>query len=104
MSERVTADRAEWNPDDPFDAMSESFRRQVAHIASEAYRASIYRELSPVKRLESFVAGTLTGLIGVAFVSIRPEGRDEFMEALLDYLPGARQQAEEIIRSAIGEE
>jgi hypothetical protein len=98
---RVQEHQGEFDPGDPYDAMCESFRIQVADIASEAYRAAIYRDMSPERQLSSFMAGVLTGLIGVCFVSIRDEGRETMMEGIVQALPFARQQAEDIINDAL---
>jgi len=61
----------------------------------------VYRDLPPGRQLECLMAGLLTGTIGVLFAQIdrahTVEGRDEFMRAIADYLPLARQNAEEII-------
>lgn len=82
---------------EPFDVMADQFRRQTAGIASAAYKTTIYRELTPVQQLESFIFGVTVGLIGVCFASIRPEGRDEMIRAIVDYLPQAREQVEGIM-------
>lgn len=93
--------RAPFDPGDPFDAMAESIRRQVCDIALGMLNVGVYRDLPPGRQLECLMAGLLTGTIGVLFAQIDPartaEGRDEFMRAIADYLPLARQSAEEII-------
>ena len=91
MGER---DQAPFDPGEPFDAMAESFRRQVAGMALEALRTAVYRELTPIQQIECFMAGVVTGLIGVCFASIEPAGRDEMMVAIREYLPQARHNVE----------
>lgn len=98
---RVQEGRGEFDPGDPYDAMCETFRIQVAEIASQAQRIAIYRDMSPERQLSSFMAGILTGLIGVCFVSIRDDGRDVMIEGIKEAMPFARQQAEDIIREAL---
>lgn len=98
---RVQENHGDFDPGDPYDAMCESFRIQVADLASQAYRAAIYRDMTPERQLSSFMAGVLTGLIGVCFVSIRDEGREVMMEGILQALPFARQQAEDFIVDAL---
>lgn len=83
-----------FDPSDDFDAMAELFRRQIADMAINAPRAAVYRNLEGYRQLECFMAGVVTGLIGVCFAQIRPEGRDEMMEAITAYLPQARQNVE----------
>ena len=100
---RVQEHQGEFDPGDPYDAMCESFRIQVADLASNAYRAAIYRDMSPERQLSSFMAGVLTGLIGVCFVSIRDEGRETMMEGIVQALTFARQQAEDIINDALAQ-
>lgn len=87
-----------WDADDPFDAMAESFRLQVATMAIDAGKVTIYRELDPIQQLQCFMAGTVTALIGVCFASIEPAGRDGMMQAIADYLPQARENVEEILK------
>jgi hypothetical protein len=43
------------------------------------------------------MAGTLTGLIGVLFTMVQEAGRDPLMEAIADFLPHARLNAESIL-------
>jgi hypothetical protein len=99
---RVIEHVGEFDPGDPYDAMCESFRTQVAGMASDALKAAIYRDMTPGQQLSTFMAGTLTGLIGVCFASIRDEGRDAIMEGIVEALPLARRQAAEILDAACG--
>lgn len=98
---RVVEHQADFDPGDPYDAMCESFRLQITDIASNAYRAAIYRDMTPERQLSSFMAGVLTGLIGVCFVSIRDEGREIMMDGIHAALPFARKQAEDIIADSL---
>ena len=97
MAERLPFDAA-----DPSDAMAEMFRRQVMAIALNAYKVTLYRDLNPQQQLECFLAGAMTGVIGVALASIKTEGADEMMEYIASCLPLCREQAEGI-RSDDGE-
>lgn len=92
-------ERAPFDPGCPFDAMSEMFRVQVTDLAIKAQKVTIYRDMDQQSQLECFVAGALTGLVGVCFASIQPEGKDPIMEYLARCLPDARLFAEGI-RSA----
>jgi hypothetical protein len=86
-----------FDPTDPFDAMAQEFKTKVAMMAIEANKAAIYRDLGPHKQLECFVSGVLVGLIGVAFASVEPVGRDAMMEYFAKCLPIARKLAETMI-------
>jgi hypothetical protein len=88
--------RAPFDPVDPMDAMSEMFRRQVTDIALQAYKIAMYRDLNPQQQLECFLAGAMTGIVGVALASIKTEGADAMMEYLFECLPNAREMAESI--------
>lgn len=92
----MTEQRQPFQPDDPADAMSEHFRRQTADMALAAYKITLYRELNPQQQLECFLAGTLTGIIGVCLASIKTEGADAMMKYIGECLPIARQMAESI--------
>lgn len=89
-------DRAPFDPADPFDAMAERFRREVSQLALDALKTTIYREMSSIDQVRAFSAGVLTGLVGVCFSHLHPDGRDAIMEFLARSLPLARQVAEEI--------
>lgn len=91
-------ERKPFDPANPIDAMAESFRRQVLDMAIEAEKAAIYRDLAPMDQFRAFAAGVATGLVCVAFAHIRPEGRDEIMGALSEFLAYGRVQAESIER------
>lgn len=84
-------------PGEPFDAMAETFRTQVADMILQADEAAIFRGLSQVEQLQCIMSGTLTGLVGCCFAYIEPEGRDAIIEAIRDFVPMAAKNAESII-------
>lgn len=88
--------RDPFNPTDPMDAMSEMFRREVTEIALRAYGVTLYREMDTGQQFQCFIAGALTGLVGVCLASGKSEGADAIMEYLAECLPYAREKAEEI--------
>lgn len=90
------AERAPFDPSDPFDAMSETFRREIVDIAIKAEKIAIYRDLSPDQQLEAFVAGAMTAIVCVCFASIEASGRDQIIEYLSGAWPQAREMAEGI--------
>lgn len=90
------ADLQPFDPGDESDAVAELFRIQVIQMALDADKVTLYRDLSPQRQLECFIAGALTGLVGVAFASIKTEGNDAMMEYIVSVLPFARLQAENI--------
>lgn len=94
--------RDPFDPGDDFDAMAESFRLQMADMALRAHKTAVYRDLGPVRQLQCFMAGAVTGLVGVCFCSIDAAGRDAMMEAIVTYLPVARQNVEETEAEAHG--
>lgn len=89
-------EREPFNPTDPMDAMAEMFRRQVTEAALAAYKVTIYRNLSPQQQLQCFLAGAMTGVIGVALASVDTSGADAMMEAIANALPDCREMAESI--------
>lgn len=92
-------ERAPFDPGCPFDAMSELFRVQVTDLAIKAQKVTIYRDMDHQSQLECFIAGALTGLVGVCFASIHPEDKDAIMDYLVKCLPVARLFAEGIRHS-----
>ena len=90
-------ERAPFDPADPTDAMSEMFRREVTNIALKAYGVTLSRELTPQQQLECFLAGALTGVVGVCLASVKTEGADAIMDYIKECLPVARLIAESIV-------
>lgn len=82
---------------DPLDAMADSFRIQVCNMAIEANKAAIFRDMDTGQQAQALMAGTLTGLIGVLFAMVQEASRDPLMEAIADFLPYARLNAESIL-------
>lgn len=92
----------EFDPSNPHDAMCESFRRQMTEMVLAAERVTIYREMPSDKQLSSFIIGSLAGVVGVAFASIRKEGHDQIMDTIAASLPLIRKQVEDIIANSRG--
>jgi hypothetical protein len=86
--------RQPFDPSDPFDVISDRFRIGMAELGAKAFDCPDYRALDSSRQLEAFLCGSVTGLIGVVFAHITPEGRDALMEEIVRYLPLARQNAE----------
>ena len=97
MNERVTQPMREFDPSNPYDAMCETFRRQITEMVIAANRTTIYRDMSPNDQLGAFMSGGLCGIIGVAFSSVHPQAHDTIMQCIVDALPLARKQVEDII-------
>lgn len=89
-------ERKPFDPADIFDAVSESFRLQTVNMMLEADKAAIFLDLPHERKLVAFMAGVLTGFCGVCMAFVTEEGRDEFFEEVVRYLPEARLNAEEI--------
>lgn len=92
---------APFDQNDPFNRLADKLRREVAELASKAIRTADYRALSPADQLESLMCGILVGLVGVCFAHIEDGGRAAMIQAMADYLPQARAQAEGIIADAM---
>ncbi|WP_099864699.1 hypothetical protein [Pararhizobium haloflavum] len=90
------ADLAPFDPGDDFDAMAERFRLEIANMAIRARSSAVFRGLTQVQQVQCLMAGIMTGLVGTCFAYIEPDGRDAMIEAIADYLPHARMNAEEI--------
>lgn len=105
-SPRSIPDRKAFDPGDPFDAISESVRIDVLNIVLRLGSVAIYRDLPPVRQFEAFVAGALTGVVAAAFAHVEPHTRDAAMDCIVNYLPQAREQAEDILLTEVpsGEE
>lgn len=91
---------APFNPNDAFDLMADTFRREVAILALRAESTEPYRSMTTAEQAQAFMAGAITGVVGVLFAMIDEAGRDELMATLADYLPHARLNAEDILRES----
>jgi hypothetical protein len=89
-----------YDADHPFERVADRFRKDIAEVAVRASETDAYKALSPEQQIQSFMAGAMTAVIGVCFAQVENAGWDAIMEAIEDYLPQARIQAEGIIDSA----
>lgn len=93
---------ASFDPNDPFDAVADVFRRHMLTMFMASLRnCPPFAALEDVRRLECFLCGALTGVVGVAFLHVAPGGRDDVMAMLADYLQHARLNAEDILREGL---
>lgn len=88
-----------FDPGNPFDAVTETFRIAVGNSVLAAMKTTIYRELDPKDQIGSIIIGTLVGLVGATFAHLHneKEGRDYIMAYIAECLPIAREYAEAII-------
>lgn len=93
------AERKPFNPDDPFDAMAETIRRDISDVGLRALATTIYRDLPTEKQIECFAAGALSGVVGVLFSHVKPQGHNAIIEYLTACLPLAREIVDDIARS-----
>jgi hypothetical protein len=89
-----------FDANDPLNRVADHVRRRVAEIVADVVRMKDYRSLDPVEQVQAIMAGLAVGMIGICFAHIRDAGRDAMMEAIVDYLPQAREQAEGIMKDA----
>lgn len=99
MSADIRA-QAPFDQTEPFDIMSEHFRKCLCDAYLSAMKITVYNDLDNASKLGALIGGTLTGLIGALFVSTNEESRDLAVQAIVDILPFARAQAEDIIGAA----
>lgn len=89
-----------FDPGDDFDAMAESIKRQTVDLFISMENFAVWNGLGSMRQIECFMAGVTTGLIGVCFTHITPEGRDEMMKVIETYLPQARLNVEGMLPAA----
>lgn len=95
----MTLQKTAFDPFDPVQQFADAHRKGVADLALSLESDPRFSKLSQVEKLEMCVAGLLTGVIGVAFAHIEEGGRDSLMESVENFLPEARQQAEDIMEN-----
>lgn len=81
-----------YDPNDPFDAVCDSFRRDITEIALRvALQNEQFKALSPRDQVRSFIVGCLTAMIGSTFARTPPEHHDSAMSYIRKALPLARE-------------
>lgn len=83
----------------PFNRVADGLRKRVAEIVGAAMSSKDYKSLGSVEQIEAVMCGITVGLVGVCFAHIENAGRDAMIEAIIEYLPQAREQAEGIMES-----
>lgn len=92
------SERKAFDPGDAFDAMADSFRVQVAQIALDANKAAVFRELPPDKQLGCLICGIMTGLLGVGYAFVHPDGHAALRDSIRGYVDDAGHNAEDILQ------
>jgi len=93
-------DRAKFDPGDPFDAMAEAFRAQVAEMVIDARDIAIFRDLSIDRQFQCIAAGVMTGLIGVLYSFTDEASRPYVREVIRNFVDDAGLNAEGILANA----
>lgn len=86
---------------DPFDAAAEDVRRRVMDALIAAIEGDPLALLGQAEAVSALLAGAMTALVGTMFVLTTEDARDEVMQLISDAMPGARLQAEAIIKGVI---
>jgi hypothetical protein len=81
-------------------AMEQTFRKQVIGMASDALKVTIYRDLSKSEQIECLMAGMMTGLMCSCLAAVKPETYQIIEEYMARCVPVARANAEELLRKA----
>lgn len=90
-------EETEFDPSDPYQAMCDTFRREVMGMFADAGSITIFRELPLDRKLSSHLAGSVVGALCVLLISTRPEAREEIMSGFIKNIPALRKQAESIV-------
>lgn len=90
-----------FDPEDAFDAAAEAYRKALCDLVLAKRRCAEVAALPPMRQFEAMVCGIATGLISCAFAHVRPDGRDDVMRMLAEYLPHARLNAESTMREGL---
>lgn len=92
------ADRRPFDPQNPYDALADLARVQIAYYGSEVMSAPQYVRMAadPNGQFEALLIGLLTGVAGIAMSNIRPEAHAEVRSALLALIPDAVDNARDI--------
>ena len=81
-------------------AMEQTFRKQVIGMASDALKVTIYRDLPKSEQIEALIAGVMTGMMCACFSALKPENYPTIEEYVTHCVPVARSNAEELLRRA----
>lgn len=92
---------ADFDPENPQDAMADLIRMKAASLGLAIFMNPDFRALSTAAQIESMTGGMLTALMGIlhSFIADTTEGHDEIEIFVTAYVSQARQQAEGIAAS-----
>ena len=76
-------DMPDFNPNDPFDAAAERYRK----IVVDAFLDS--GQMISMEEVEAAMYGMLVGVVGVAASCVKPEGHKDLLKAFIAYMPFA---------------
>lgn len=91
--------KAEFDPTDDVDRIADDLRRKVAEIVMDVRAAALKEGVGHAPFAIAVMAGLMTATVGTLMALMEPEGHEGLMQALEDYLPQARENAEDIIRN-----
>lgn len=97
-------DLAEFDPDDPVDAIADLARIAIADAALRVATSSDYLAASPADQIQGYIAGMMTGAMGSIIACIKPGTEGELRATLIQHLPYWFDRALEInSREPLGE-
>jgi hypothetical protein len=88
---------APFDPSDPFDVACEEMRKAFADLVIAAHAGNgMFTRLDAREQVGAVLCGGLTGVVGVLMSMTTEASRADLMEAIADYLPTARENAESV--------
>lgn len=93
-------DPAPFDPTDPMDTLADDLRKKVAEIAIWFTEEPRYTEMSEEDRFSCFIAGAMTGVMGVVHALVHEASQDAAAEVVRIYVTSAAMNARDIRRGA----
>lgn len=86
------AEGGPFDPDDPLDVLTDSYRRQIIDMALRGPVGARYQSISSMDKFAALAGGVAAGLVAVALAQVKPEGHGAMMRYLADCLDYGRRQ------------
>ncbi len=88
---------APFDPSGPFDVACEEMRKAFVDLVIAAHAGNgMFKRLDVREQVGAVLCGGLTAVVGALMSMTTEASRDDLMEAIADYLPTARENAESV--------
>ncbi len=89
-----------FDPSDPFDSLADELRQKIAEVGVWFVEDERCAAMTEVDRFVYYVAGALTGVMGVVHGLVHEDSQDSAAELVRVFIASAAENARDIVRGA----